>query len=293
MGTKKPTTTLYDRILGALVGFAIGDAMGATTEFMSQKEIERKYGQVSSLIGGGWLHLKPGEVTDDTQMMLCVAKAYTQKEQIPFEEGCCKTFVEWYKTNPKDVGGACARAIVRNEGQPAEDWMKTSIGYQQLAHQEDLGNGSLMRALFPCLVGDIPAAIRQGRLTHNNKTCSASINLYGTTISDLLSGDFEVNTQADIMKEPMKPTGHVSNTIHNALFWLCNAPSFSSAVIGAVNHGGDADTIAAITGSLAGARWGYKAIPTEWVDTLDRDIYHAVLSCAEMATDLVTEGCIR
>ena len=66
---------LKDHIAGAVYGFAIGDSVGAITEFMSKDEIKSKYGEVTKQLGGGWLNLKPGEVTDDTQMMLCVMDA--------------------------------------------------------------------------------------------------------------------------------------------------------------------------------------------------------------------------
>ena len=66
----------------------------------------------------------------------------------------------------------------------------------------------------------------------------------------------------------MDPTGHVINTLNNALYWA-NAGSFEDAIIGAVNDGGDADTIAAVAGSLAGAKFGFEAIPKSWLDQLD------------------------
>ena len=74
---------IKSKIKGALYGFAIGDAMGATTEFMTRSEIADKYGAVTNIIGGGWLHLEPGQVTDDTQMMLCVCDAI--KESLEWE----------------------------------------------------------------------------------------------------------------------------------------------------------------------------------------------------------------
>lgn len=282
--------SLKSRVLGALVGFAIGDAMGATTEFMTQREIRHKYGHVSRILGGGWLNLSPGEVTDDTQMMLCVARAYVQKQQTPFEEGCCEEFVKWYRSNPKDVGNACARAIVRNEGRPAESWKNTSMASQQIAHRKDLGNGSLMRALFPCLVLDTPAAISQGQLTHNNKTCDDAIHLYGSVLEEILTNNFGIDARADIMRSPMKPTGNVINTIHNALYWLCTSSSFYSAVTSAVNHGGDADTIAAITGSLAGARFGYSNIPINWVNALNCNVREQINCYFEAAWGILKEG---
>ncbi|GAB7568963.1 MULTISPECIES: ADP-ribosylglycohydrolase family protein [Gemella] len=63
---------IKDRLKGVLYGFSIVDVMGATTEFMSEAEIKRDYGKLTDIIGGGWLNLKTGGVTDDTQMPICV-----------------------------------------------------------------------------------------------------------------------------------------------------------------------------------------------------------------------------
>lgn len=46
---------IKDRLKGSLYGFAIGDAMGATTEFMSEDEIKSEYGKLTEIVGGGWL----------------------------------------------------------------------------------------------------------------------------------------------------------------------------------------------------------------------------------------------
>ncbi|MCK7473978.1 MAG: ADP-ribosylglycohydrolase family protein [Rhodopseudomonas palustris] len=60
--------SLEDRALAAYLGFAIGDALGATVEFMTKGEIAAQYGIHRDIIGGGWLKLKPGQITDDTEM---------------------------------------------------------------------------------------------------------------------------------------------------------------------------------------------------------------------------------
>ena len=62
--------TIMDRARAAFLGVALGDALGATTEFMTPREIRAKYGVHRKIVGGGWLHLKPGRVTDDTEMSL-------------------------------------------------------------------------------------------------------------------------------------------------------------------------------------------------------------------------------
>ena len=67
--------TVKNKIMGSIYGFAIGDAIGATTEFMSEEKIKSYYGEIKDMIGGGWLNLKAGEITDDTQMTICVMDA--------------------------------------------------------------------------------------------------------------------------------------------------------------------------------------------------------------------------
>ena len=68
-----------DKVLGAFLDVAIGDALGGSLEFMSAEEIRAIYGGlVTEMVGGGWLNLAPGEITDDTQMTLCVAEGIAE-----------------------------------------------------------------------------------------------------------------------------------------------------------------------------------------------------------------------
>ena len=69
----------------------------------------------------------------------------------------------------------------------------------------------------------------------------------------------------------LEPSGYIVNTFNNAKYWA-GKNSFEEAIIGAVNHGGDADTIAAITGSLAGAKFGYDNIPKRWIEQLNPEV---------------------
>ena len=92
-------------IAGALFGVAVGDALGGPVEFMDPESIARKYGRVSSMIGGGWLSLAPGEITDDTQMTLCVAEGIVENPTAPIE-AIGRLFIQWANSGPKDIGGA-------------------------------------------------------------------------------------------------------------------------------------------------------------------------------------------
>lgn len=270
---------LRDKIRGALYAHAIGDAMGATTEFMSAEEIKIKYGRVDDLIGGGWLDLNVGETTDDTAMTIGVIDALMKgfKNENEFKKACADNFLAWFETGPKDVGNQCRLALV-----------KYKMTGEYIDEDKDaLGNGSLMRAL-PC--GLLPMDfwsilsactqnpddsltggpeylnILQGEITHKNKTCAEILTEYTFIIRGfILGGNFKLKSQ-----ELLKPSGYIINTYNNAKYFA-NLP-VADAIIGAVNHGGDADTIAAITGSMAGARDGYHSLPQEWIDKLDANV---------------------
>lgn len=256
-----------NKVLGSLLGFAIGDAMGATTEFMTQREIYHRYGEVNDLIGGGWLHLRPGEVTDDTQMMTIVAKSRMRGLET-FTKNCCSGFVDWLSRGPKDVGGACRAAILQGGRKSPDEWMRLSMERQEANQRLDLGNGAVMRALFLALNDEPNLAVHQGRLTHNNPTSDRYIRDYCYAVSMALYSPNLWAGDEDCI-ELMAPTGHVGNSVNNAIYWSFNALNFRNAIIGPVNHGGDADTIAALTGGIAGAYFGEDHIPRKWIDALD------------------------
>lgn len=250
-----------DKIAGAVYGFAIGDAMGATTEFMTEDQIKNCYGKVTNIYGGGWLNLKPGDVTDDTQMTLCVMDAaiVSGGEKSVFEKHCIMNFIEWYKSNPPDVGGQCAKGIVAlMHGKVTKD-MKSA------------GNGGLMRALPCALLGWEDLNILQNNLTHPSHECVTAIVWYQNMIQSALN-DIDNWEDSEYAKAFLRePTGYIKNTMDNAWVWACQS-TFEDCIIGAVNHGGDADTIAAIAGGISGARFGYDAIPRRWIDKLDPQV---------------------
>lgn len=265
-----------NQVMGSLIGFAIGDAMGATTEFMEESEIKRIYGMVDHIVGGGWLNLTPGEVTDDTQMMMCVAESCWDRN---FLIGCCDRFQEWFGRGPKDVGGACREAITHSWGKTPSEWMKASKDRQEASGYYSYGNGAVMRALYPILLGKNTWAKDQGRLTHNNVISDRGIKLYAQTVNLALKGEKPLFSWLSPL--PMSPTGHVKNSVLNSIYWVSTTSDFREAILGAVNHGGDADTIAALTGGIAGALYGFDSIPREWVSELDHSIVKRLGELAE------------
>ena len=94
---------MENQIKGALFGLACGDALGAAVEFMTPEEIQAKHGEVREILGGGKFSFQKGEVTDDTDMTLCVARGILKEPVFPME-AIGDEFLSWHKGRPKDIG---------------------------------------------------------------------------------------------------------------------------------------------------------------------------------------------
>lgn len=252
-----------DRIKGALYGAAIGDAMGATTEFLTPTEIGALHGEVKDIIGGGQFGWQPGEVTDDTQMSFCIMRAVQAAEsggaidKEKFEAKVAEEFIQWYRSGPKDVGNACAKGI------------RALIDGKVCDSSQAFGNGGLMRALPLALIGELELNVIQNNLTHNNPQCHKAIWIHHRVIQYYLEhGSLYMGPDDISYSTPMEPTGHVINTLNNALYYTYVSCTMADAILWPVNAGGDADTIACIAGGLAGTKWGMDEIPVRWVRQL-------------------------
>ena len=290
---------LRNRIAGALYGVAIGDALGAPLEFMSKGEITRKHGRVTEMIGGGWLKVKPGEVTDDTEMTLAVAEGIIENPDDPIQEVGAR-FIEWAKSGPKDIGGTCSMSIHRaatmshQDAPDKEEWFEASKYTSKANGNRSGGNGALMRTIYPGLYyeGRLQAVETAGaiaRMTHWDKKSTEACYLYTEMVHSIIGANNDdgawwlVNRALDVNRalkgseyrlqprEDIEPTGYVVDSFKCALHSLAVAETFEDAIVEAANLGGDADTIAAITGGLAGAIYGYNEIPQRWIQTLNQE----------------------
>lgn len=268
---------VFDRIRGALYGVAVGDALGGPLEFMSADAIEKQHGRVTEMIGGGWLHLDPGEVTDDTQMTMAVARGIAKNPKNPIPH-IGKNFIDWYESAPKDIGGTCAEAITKamhSGAKTARDWERVGARVALILCGANAGNGALIRTIYPAVYYADPVKRENmvkaiGRMTHDNVMSDDICVDYADSVYAAI---FSVNPQLSINKRHYKqgasPSGYVVDTWSNVIEAVLETQSFEEAVVEAVNRGGDADTIGAITGGLAGAYYGYKAIPKRWIKSLD------------------------
>jgi ADP-ribosyl-[dinitrogen reductase] hydrolase len=273
--------SVLNKIKGALFGFAIGDALGATTEFLTKEEIKQKYGQVKEIIGGGWLNLARGETTDDTDMTLQVARGILKNPKDPIEP-IGEEFLAWYASRPKDVGIIISTVLGSYNG----NWFKTA----QKAHYQDLdeksaGNGSLMRCLPMALaykdIEEMEAVTREhSKMTHYDSLADDACAIYNRIAYRVLRGKdlkeaIEEELKGTMYESALKgekpafdPDGFVVHTMYWVLYWLLTCDSYLEVVVGAANEGHDSDTVAAIAGGLAGLAYGFGGLPKEYVDVL-------------------------
>lgn len=278
---------LKDRALGAYLGFAMGDALGATVEFMRPREIAAQYGVHRDIIGGGWLKLAAGQVTDDTTMSLALGSALLHggREAIDNlahgDDGLVRhigdAYVRWFKGKPVDCGNTCRRGIQRYllEGSLEGPY-----------NPGDGGNGALMRNL-PTVLATLDNAaafervsMAQARLTHHHPLSDAATLGLGHLLRQVLTGATHADGQQWAAQwvqgnpafrfTPYKggATAYVVDTVQTVLHFWTQHSDFEEALIATVNQGDDADTTGALVGMLAGARCGAARLPQRWLHRL-------------------------
>lgn len=279
---------LLDRALGSFLGLAVGDALGATVEFMTAREIAAQYKVHNQIIGGGWLRLRAGRVTDDTEMALALGSALVASGGWNLR-AIADAFVKWMRTMPVDMGNTCRRGI-SNYIATGELCMPFSEG--------SCGNGAAMRNL-PTVLASLGSdelvsqrSVEQAHITHNHPRSDAgTVALARMTRHLLLEGaaapceeiaDELVarHPQFRFKPWPGRTSGYLIDTVQTVLDGFFNTGTFEECLVRVVNRGGDADTTGALAGQLAGARHGLRAIPARWLNRLDPPTVAAIREMA-------------
>lgn len=279
---------LIDRAEGAYLGLAVGDALGATLEFMTPREIAHQFGRHRDMRGGGWLKLRPGQVTDDTEMALALGDSILSCGRV--EPGAVgQAFSDWMRTKPVDIGNTVRRGIVhyRTTGEVAVP-----------ESEHDAGNGACMRCLPVALayLGAEPAevaqaSLRQSHVTHHSLRADAGTltvirmtqaALMGSgldTLRALAQGLADADRAYRFDRRRMEnPSAYLVHTLRAVFQALFCSDSFEAALIEVVNRGGDSDTTGAILGMIAGALYGREAIPARWTAALDPSVRERCLT---------------
>ena len=275
-----------DRALGALLGLAIGDAVGTTLEFRAP----RSFAPIDDMVGGGPFGLRAGEWTDDTSMALCLAESILDTGTMDLEDQL-RRYLLWADTGYLSSNGRCFDIGSTTRTQ-LERFRATGEVVDPHPNEESAANGSLMRLAAVPIRWHGDTAIAGARSAESSRTTHAATRpvdacrLMGAMVSALIQGASFIDvtgpafwrwgdlhpevaniaTGAWKQKEPpsIRGTGYCIDALEAALWAVAEADTFRTAVLRAANLGDDADTTAAIAGQLAGARWGASAIPSPW-----------------------------
>ena len=284
-----------DRAMAAYLGLAIGDALGATVEFLTPNEIRHQIGVHTEITGGGWLRLKAGQVTDDTTMSLALGESILASGGVE-AKAAAEAFDAWMRAKPVDIGNTVRRNLIsfRKTGNP-----------EAVASEHDAGNGAAMRVLPVALAcyGEpektaISANRAQAHVTHHNTLSDAACETLIFMVQDFMAGRDAVHVERQraarlVTEHPVftydrkrrdNPSGFVVDTLQAVFQSFFATETFEDCLIDVVNRGGDADTTGAIAGMLAGACYGQDSIPRRWLKALDEKVAER---CSEQAGALV------
>lgn len=293
------TTPRDDRRRGALLGLAVGDALGAAVEFQPPGT----FPEVADFRDGGPHGLDPGQWTDDTSMALALADSIGQAGWDLDDQAI--RYAEWWKTGRYSVNGVCFD-IGTTTATALDRYLRHADPRRSASTSPRAsGNGSIMRLApvpivygrwYPDRLDALVERLAESSLpTHASPQCLSACAYMGTVLAALIQGEPRDAVLApdwpalerlrDLHPEvgavaaggfrrrrppDIRGSGYVVASLEAALWAFHDAPDFRTAVLRAVNLGDDADTTGAVAGQLAGAFWGESGIPPEWRHNLAR-----------------------
>ena len=283
--------SLRDRYAGTLLGLACGDALGGPLEFLNRDEIAARFPTgVTEFIGGGWLKLAPGEVTDDTQQALILAESLTESG-LDLDR-LAAGLIAWFRGDPKDIGNTTRIALeALAAGTAPLD--AGAVALAARGERSAAANGAVMRCAPVALRFRrdpdrlVRASLDSARVTHAEARASWGTVAVNQAIVHLLNGGAIADAPAAAVvgipnsevreavldaagrqRDEVRAGGFVLETI-GASFWsLLNAGSAREAIEMAVALGDDADSTGRSPGHWPGQPMASPPCPTTWVETV-------------------------
>lgn len=295
------------KYIDGLFGFVVGNAMGVPLENKTREELLKS--PVTKMTGEGTYNLPAGTWSDDTSLMIATIDSINSKNSIDIQDialkfSAFKNHASYTALNfVFAIGKTCNMAISKfdeNHDDP------TLCGINDINAND---NESLMRILPIAYYAvekklkeyEILELVRQiSSITHAHEISIMACYFYVRYVIFLLNGKdkysaysmakcvdyamFKKETQdafnrlinEDISKlkvNDIKSTSYVVDTLEAALWVTLKSENYKEAIIGAINLGGDTDTIGALTGGIAGIIYGYDFIPDEWKNSVAKKEY--------------------
>ena len=296
------------KIKAVMLGHAVADALGVPVEFCSREELRKK--PVTDMMGYGSYPYPAGCWSDDTSMSLAaldsLASGKLDFDDVMVKLGEWYYHDKYTPTGEMfDVGNTCSYAIdnyfvhhksveecglsgERSNGNGSLMRIHPFVLYAGMTQlkNDKAGYWSFMDCIK-----------RASALTHAHERSIMGCYIYGYCLHFLLKEPSRKNLMkgikfasedlvdypefehyrrifdpgfAKLTEDDIRSSGYVVDTLEAALWCVLTTHTYRDCVLKAVNLGDDTDTVAAVAGSLAGALYGYDAIPTEWLDTLKR-----------------------
>jgi ADP-ribosyl-[dinitrogen reductase] hydrolase len=300
-----------DRAVGAVLGLALGDALGAPFEFHRAEEIPDPIPAFEFQ----WLDLPPGSTTDDTAMARSLARSLAERDGFDPHDLLAR-HVAWLATDPPDAGMQTRRALsLVAPGRPPDEAAR--LVWEQRGPEVSAGNGSVMYcAPLGVAYAHRPEELHElaptlSALTHWDARCRTAVTAVTLAVAALVRGDAprEAVQGAIVAVEDREGAEELEFLIEaagsrrrvdgpdmgfclftagvglRAVLWEGDAETSLRRVVA---FGGDTDTNAAVAGALLGARHGLAGLPAAWLETLvDHD---AIRAEAEALLPLAKRG---
>ena len=263
---QKAGADFRDRAKGALWGLVVGDCLGSPIQFSGKES----HPWITEMVKCSVFNLPSGYWTDDGSMAMCIMDSYIRKGKYDLKD-IGQTFVRWYQDG----------YLSSVEGRSFDVGMATANACKEIAFRKSLvngsedaqGNGSIMRfapSWFIAKKEKDPTKVMHeiSDLTHCSKRVRETVDKLARILDEHMAGDRTSAVSAYKAREEVNNSGWAVSTLEAALWAFNTTNNFRDALVAAVNLGGDADTIGAVCGQIAGSYYGYSAIPRKWLEAV-------------------------
>ena len=182
-----------------------------------------------------------------------------------------QNFVRWLRK-----GFWSSLPVAFDIGEATRKGIRAFEATESLVNGEDhsQGNGSIMRFAPSYLMARAlgrPEVIHEiSDITHASRGVRRTCDRFAAILDELFATGETTAVSQYSTREECNNSGWCVSTLESALWALNTTSSFEDALVAAVNLGGDADSIGAVCGPLAGAKYGYSAIPARWLAAISR-----------------------
>lgn len=284
------------RIEGCFFGQLVGDALGSRYEFTSSSDAKKQLKSDTKnnfipILGGGPFSVKAGQITDDSELALCLTRSLIENKKY-LNEKIAQKYIKWFQSNPVDIGISTKKALFKTSSY--DDIVKNSKKY----NKNSLSNGCLMR-ISPLAIYGLKISNKELEkyakdnciMTNPNEITMNATIVFVVTLKELMKTgnkdkayqkalkkakndvkkvieDAKIRPYSLGLKPDGKDQGFYKIALQNAFYHLLNGKDFYSSMIETIALGGDTDTNGCITGALLGAYYGIESIPEQWIKTV-------------------------